>query len=41
MLRKILGELNLEDVLIQAVVEAFSEGIALHTQEVVIHQLQE
>ena len=32
-LKKLLGELDLEGVLIQAVGEAFSEGVALHTQQ--------
>ena len=32
-LRQLLGELDLEGVLIQAVGAAFSEGVALHTQK--------
>ena len=32
-LRQLLGELDLAGVLIQAVGEAFSEGVALHTQK--------
>jgi hypothetical protein len=32
-LKQLLGELDLEGVLIQAVGEAFSEGVALHTQK--------
>jgi len=32
-LKKLLGELDLQGVLIQAVGAAFSEGVALHTQK--------
>jgi hypothetical protein len=32
-LRQLLGELDLDGVLIQAVGEAFSAGVALHTQK--------